>query len=345
MTEIPIQNIYYLLCYAWDKLEEKNTLSVDEVEGDHVIDLLANVLVHGTAHLMRRGLDRGYLSTEEASRTIRGRIDLATTVKRQLLRQGRVQVEYDELSYNVLHNRIVKTTLIQLMRMDNLRREIQEVCYDLVHRMSDVREIELTGLTFRQVQLGRNTSSYDLLIRICELIYENSLPIEEEGRSRFIDFDQDPSKMRVLFQTFVTNFYKRHRPDLQVIGDKKVEWEGEPYDDESASLLPNMKVDISLEAPDKHILIDTKFTAKSLQKHPHSELRRLRSEHLYQLYAYATNMAAIETEKPVEAILLYPTVERNLKSAYSMPGRQIRVATVDLSVEWQSIHEQLLALI
>ena len=345
MAQIPIQNIYYLLCYAWDKLEEQEVLGIEAVEGNHVIDLLGNVLAHGTAHLMQRGLDRGYLSIEEESRTIRGRIDLATTVKRQLMRQGRVQVEYDELSYDVLHNRILKTTMTKLMRSDDLNREIREACYDIVHRMPEVSEIELTGLTFRHVQLGRSTSFYDLLIRICELIYESFLPSEQKGRSRFIDFDQNPTKMRMLFQAFVTNFYKRHRPDLRVTGEKTIRWEGEPCDDESAGLLPNMKVDISLESPDKHILIDTKFTAKSLQKHPHSELRRLRSEHLYQLYAYATNLAAQGNKKPIEAILLYPNVERDLSPSYMMPGRQLRVVTVDLSCEWQSIHEQLEELI
>ena len=42
--EIPIQNIYYLLCYAWDKLEEKELIDVDPVGMTELVDLFARVL-------------------------------------------------------------------------------------------------------------------------------------------------------------------------------------------------------------------------------------------------------------------------------------------------------------
>ena len=34
---IPIQNIYYLLCYAWDKLEEKEVVDVDPIESTSLV--------------------------------------------------------------------------------------------------------------------------------------------------------------------------------------------------------------------------------------------------------------------------------------------------------------------
>ena len=58
MTAIPIQNIYYLLCYAWDLLEEADELAVGIEDLPRVEDLLARLLINGTRRLLRRGLIR-----------------------------------------------------------------------------------------------------------------------------------------------------------------------------------------------------------------------------------------------------------------------------------------------
>jgi 5-methylcytosine-specific restriction enzyme subunit McrC len=53
-VQIPIANIYYLLCYAWDVLEEKETLAdVDALDSTDLLDLFARVLVNGTRRLLR----------------------------------------------------------------------------------------------------------------------------------------------------------------------------------------------------------------------------------------------------------------------------------------------------
>src|SRR6185312_6818529 len=71
---IPIENIYYLLSYAWDVLEERELANVT-VEGTmRLQDLLARVLVGGVTHLLKRGLDRTYLSREEEIAGVRGRL-------------------------------------------------------------------------------------------------------------------------------------------------------------------------------------------------------------------------------------------------------------------------------
>ncbi len=38
---IPIENIYYLLCYAWNKLDEKDRVAVSAEDYTKLLDLLA----------------------------------------------------------------------------------------------------------------------------------------------------------------------------------------------------------------------------------------------------------------------------------------------------------------
>jgi len=40
-VDIPIQNVYYLLCYAWDRLEERDIVNVDADGSADVLNLLA----------------------------------------------------------------------------------------------------------------------------------------------------------------------------------------------------------------------------------------------------------------------------------------------------------------
>ena len=114
--EIPVANVYYLLCYAWNKLEESETIRVQPTKSTKLVDLFARVLIGGVEHLLKKDIDRGYVVHREESRVLRGKLNLQTTLKRSLLRRGQVYCEYDDLSFDVLHNQIVKATLSRLVR-------------------------------------------------------------------------------------------------------------------------------------------------------------------------------------------------------------------------------------
>jgi 5-methylcytosine-specific restriction enzyme subunit McrC len=69
---IPIENIYYLFCYAWDRFPEGKAIDVGRIKSPKIWDLLASVLVRGINRLIRRGLDRGYTEIEEDISAVRG---------------------------------------------------------------------------------------------------------------------------------------------------------------------------------------------------------------------------------------------------------------------------------
>ena len=119
--EIPIANIYYLLCYAWEALEEKDTLAdVGALDSTDLLGLFARVLTNGTRRLLRRGLDRGYLPCEGEIAGVRGKLLTTPTLRRDLLRCARAVCAWDELEYDTLPNRILKTTLQRLHEADEL---------------------------------------------------------------------------------------------------------------------------------------------------------------------------------------------------------------------------------
>ena len=83
--KIPILNIYYLLCYAWNRLEEGETIPVSQIEKNEVSQLFATVLIEGTSHLFKKGLDRGYVQYTDEIHRIRGKIDFPMNIKRNFV--------------------------------------------------------------------------------------------------------------------------------------------------------------------------------------------------------------------------------------------------------------------
>ena len=118
--------------------------------------------------------------------------------------------EFDELSYDVVHNRILKATARSLMRTDSISKENAEGLASLCRHLPEVRDVKLANQIFGQVQLHRNNQFYDFLMKLCELIHHNLLVSETRGRSRFRDFTRD-KQMAVLFENFGRNFYRAHK--------------------------------------------------------------------------------------------------------------------------------------
>ena len=55
---IPIENIYFLLCYAWNKLDEKERVDVSIDDKTELLDLFAKVLITSSKLLLKRGIDK-----------------------------------------------------------------------------------------------------------------------------------------------------------------------------------------------------------------------------------------------------------------------------------------------
>src|SRR5262245_35394543 len=148
---IAVKNIYYLLLYAWDVFDERTMASVDVEPDTDLLNLLTSVLVRGIDRLLRRGLDRGYLEAAEELAGVRGKCSLSATVKGNLLVRGRTLCQFDELSYDVLHNQVLKATLGQLLRTE-IDPKLRPAVRTAYLRLPQVRTVELSRRVFNSVQ-------------------------------------------------------------------------------------------------------------------------------------------------------------------------------------------------
>ena len=67
---IKIKNIYYMLAYAYQNLNEAGYKSVQTEEFTNLHDLLSAILIRGVTNQVKRGLDRVYLSQTEKTSSL-----------------------------------------------------------------------------------------------------------------------------------------------------------------------------------------------------------------------------------------------------------------------------------
>jgi 5-methylcytosine-specific restriction enzyme subunit McrC len=338
-TAIPIENIYYLLCYAWNRLEEAALTDVTPTPEMRLPDLFARVLRGGVAHLLKRGLDRAYVTAEEEIAGVRGRLDVAMSVKRATFPRARAWCAFDELSPDTPPNRIVRTTLRTLASVAELDTTLAEELRDLYRRIPGVQEIRITGQTFRRFTLGSNNRYYGFLLDICELVHRNLLVDERSGAVKFRDFTRDNAQMGRLFERFLFRFYDREQAAFRVEAPH-LEWNA-TGNAEALEHLPRMRTDIVLKSPERLIVMDAKYYGETLSEHLGKAT--VRSDHLYQLFAYLRHLTGASEE--VVGILVYPRTTESVSINVTLFEHPVRVATINLAQAWPAVHRDLLALI
>lgn len=341
---IPIQNIYFLLCYAWDHLQERRYADVRTEDCKGIWDLLGKVLARGAQQLVKRGLHQNYVLVRERRSRLKGKVLFSEDARHRVFGSPERTCEFHELSANVLPNQIIRTTLELLNHNAELdptvRRDVREAAASL----ASFTPVRLDSRVFRQLQLHRNMRHYRFVLNVCEFVHTQSLASSPRGDRRFRDFRRDEASMGKLFEDFVRNFYRREQSAFQVSAPH-VSWDV----DESLStggglgLLPVMKTDVCLQSEHQKIILDCKFYSDAFQWN--FDRAKFVSSNLYQLFTYLKNQEVVPGWETATGMLLYPTVDQQFDERLHLGGHEIRLVTINLNQDWTQISADLLSLL
>jgi len=338
--KIPIENIYYLLCYAWNKLEEKDRVNVSIDDKTELLDLFAKVLINATEMLLKRGIDKSYTDHTEELAGVKGKIEISQTLKSNLLFKQRTICTYDDFSANIISNQILVSTIYRLTRTKGLDKELKNKLVSLQRMLSGIEIIEITNSLFKQVRLNRNNRFYGLVMNVCQIIYESTFPSEEQGKYKFSDFTRDDRKMNQLFEAFIRNFYRMEQKKYRTVRKESIKWQFEIADNESYQYLPEMETDITLENETEKVIIDAKYYSETMAVNYDKE--RIKSANLYQLFSYLLNQEdGTSKTKNATGILLYPTIETDYNLDFKYFEHSIQIRTINLNSNWRNIATRL----
>lgn len=334
---ILIQNIYYMLTYAFRELRQNNYEDIEGETFDNIFDLFGEILYKATVYLLKRGVHKEYLSQSDTLTTVRGKIIIQPSISLRMQQKLKVECEYDEFSEDNIHNRIIKSTLNLLKRSNEIKLERRQRLRQILLFFSNVSECNLKTIRWNDIKYDRNSNTYKWLHNICYFIVKGLLLTTESGRYTMQNFNEE--LMSRLFEKFVLNYYRRHYP-MHCIKTSKVEWN---IDEEKTTkaLLPDMRTDITIKFPERTLIIDTKYYGKSMQNNmgKHSII----SSHLYQINSYVLHEDKHHFGN-VDGMLLYAKTQEEITPNGHIQlrdGNRIYFKTLDLNCKFDEIQHQL----
>lgn len=338
---IPILNIYHMLSYAFQELQKNNYDRIAGEKFDQILDLLAEILYCGLSEQLKQGLYREYVARRESLTTLRGRLDINGTIRNIMQRRQRLDCQYDELSEDNQLNKIVKSTILLLLRCTEVETKRKMKLRAVLPLLSGVSATNLRTVQWGAIRFQRSNRSYQMLINICRFIAESVLLTTEAGDSHMLTFTE--RNMDKLFERFVRNYYCREHPSLCANADS-IAWNLDDEESVGLELLPSMHSDTTLHYGEYTLIIDTKCYGKMTQGH--FDKHTIHSGNLYQIYAYVKNCDKYHSGQ-VSGMLLYARTEEGVIPDLdaSVDGNRIMVRTLDLSQEFANVKKQLDAIV
>lgn len=333
---IPIQNIYYMLSYAFQVLNEQGYKSVATEHFENVADLCATILIKGLSKQLKRGLMKDYIPKREPLTALRGKMEFSETLKTNSIIKRQVVCSYDEFSENAYMNRIIKTTMLRLMVADVDKSRKKEMKKLLVF-LGNVEPLPIYSINWN-LRYDRNNQTYRMLVSICYLVLKGLLQTQSDGTTKLMDF-LDEQRMHRLYEKFILEYFRKEHPELTV-GAPQIPWQ---LDDDFCDMLPVMQSDIVLEKDDNILIIDAKYYAHTTQQRFNKAT--VHSANLYQIFTYVKNKQEElkDRQVTVSGMLLYAKTDEQIvpDNTYQMSGNQISVKTLDLNCGFDEIREQL----
>ena len=323
-----------MLAYAFSLLRENKIEELcDREVFENTADLLAAILENGVNKLIKRGLNKAYIEEKDSLNCLRGKIDISESIKRQTMIKQQLVCTYDNFTINSYFNRIIKTTIIVLIRSD-IGVSRKKSLRNLLLFFKDIGELNPYNINWGQTY-NRNNEYYRMLLSICYLVIKGLLQSSSGYKYKLNRFFDD-NQMHRLYEKFILEYYRKEYPSLNVSAAQIPWW----LDEESDSLLPVMQSDITIKQGNKVLIIDAKYYSHNTATR--FEKRTLISGNLYQIFAYVKNLDK-DRNGNVSGMLLYaqPDDDLVLDSTYRMSGNNISVKTLNLDLPFADIAKQL----
>ena len=334
-----IQNIYYMLSYAFQILKHEDYKQVAGENFEKIHDLFAAILEKGVARQIKQGLYKEYVPVQENLSVMRGKLSVNDTIAIRVQRRQQLSCEYDEFSEDNLYNQILKVTIHRLIHANDVAPAQKQKLKKLIVFFCDVRLIQPNHIQWKRLIYQRNNRNYELLLNICYLVLNGMLQTTDDGSYKLLSFSDE--HMEKLFERFILAYYKEHHKDLHPAAPQ-IEWNlSQEPNQTMIQFLPKMKTDIVLTKDDKTLIIDAKYYSKSMIEN--YDKATLRSAHLYQIFAYVKNLDKENTGN-VSGLLLYAKTAEEMfpdGEPFIIGGNRIGAKTLDLNQKFEMISAQL----
>ena len=299
--KVSVSNIFRMVDYAYD-LHEFDLLegSIDVKTIEDLFEILAFILARRIIDRIQKGLYCDYVEEEDHIPYVRGRIQIAQTIRANVQGSVNLWCEFEEHTDDLEDNRILMWTL-HLLRNLSFKNQTVAAKIETAYRglLGEITIEQKDAADCVDRIYNRLNEDYRSTHLLCKFFLDSIGPAFKKGDVGFISFTL--LYMPTLFEKFVAKWLEENSPYLVT---PKV-----PLNlDSNVFPAPQYIVDVVLqdhETSDVVGLLDTKYKLPvkkiDVKMAPQEFYRTVEFNDLNQVHAYA---AELNTTK---ALLVYPS--------------------------------------
>jgi 5-methylcytosine-specific restriction enzyme subunit McrC len=170
------------------------------MEASDLVPALAQALWRRTEQAIHQGLLPGYLTVEETSPVLRGRLIESDQLHRHLGLAFPLEVRHDQFTVDIAENRILRTACERMLRVPRVDENAQRVLRRLLREFTEVTPLE-GGEVVPAWQPTRLNARYHTALRLAELVLRATSTEHGPGGVAVTGFLLD---MPLVFEEFVT---------------------------------------------------------------------------------------------------------------------------------------------
>lgn len=235
--------------------------------------------------------NREYLSLEENTSFIKGKIDFPQSIKKNIARKDLHVVHYQSFEVDNLLNNIIKSVAIQLL-ISTKNSENKKLLKLALTYLDDAREIKLSYQVIESVKFTRLNKEFEPVYNMAKMFFKNQQPTNFEGEETIFSF---LVPLNELFEEYVFKLLQT----IPNITCRHGEMKKFAYSVKKNHLV--IKPDYVLYANNKAVFVaDAKYKNPFLNEDNKLVINR---NDIYQIFAYIRNYG-VST-----GMLFYPTIK------------------------------------
>lgn len=296
----------------------------------NLYEIFINMYIQEVKILVKHGIKSSYNMIEDNLTFYKGKLNVKQNIKYNLAHKERFYVLYNEYSVNRPENRLIKSTLLKIMKNSTSNENIREIRRLLIS-FELVEESNNYDNDFASIVKERNMRDYDTLMMWSKIfLYNKSFTTfsgETTGKALLFPMEK-------LFEGYVAKWVRK------VFGNSgcEVSTQDKGYNLFDSPRCFSLRPDIVIKQDNQTIIMDTKWKqlADGVNNYGISQTD------MYQMYVYSKKYMQLGKTAP-EVWLLYPLCDNSEKIGnpefYSDDGVRVHIYFVDVEDIEGSINE------
>ena len=260
----------------------------------HLFEIFIKMFINELKLLIQKGLKSDYILYQENENFLKGKLHFTNHLKHNFINQARFFVEYQLYDLNRAENKLIKTTLLYLLRFSKSNKNKMELRI-LLDLFADVDTSINIDTDFNICSKTRDMNAYEQILQWCKVFLKGNTFTVNKGTHTAIALLYD---MNRLFEDYVAAELRKalnHKRYALSAQDKSKHL----FDNKHFSLRPDIVVKHIEKDKTTTTVLDTKW---KLLKQGVTNYGISQGD-MYQMYAYGKKYHA------KEVVLLYPKPE------------------------------------